>query len=78
MLTIDNAGYVTYPVFRGELDVQLLNQLLCLLLLEVHDGVKDLEGGGGRRREEGERKRKEEEEEGKAIIVQCSYHSRFQ
>ena len=48
MLTIDNAGYVTYPVFRGELDVQLLNQLLCLLLLEVHDGVKDLEGGGGR------------------------------
>ena len=40
------------------------------------------EGGkreeGGRRREEGERKRKEEEEEGKAIIVQCSYHSRFQ
>ena len=56
MLTIDNAGYVTYPVFRGELDVQLLNQLFCLLLLEVHDGVKDLEGGRGR--EEGGRGRK--------------------
>ena len=75
MLTIDNAGYVTYPVFRGELDVQLLNQLLCRLLLEVHDGVKDLEGGGGReegrgreeeggggRRERGREKRRKRKE----------------
>ena len=47
------------------------------------EGGRREEGGGRRRegegrREEGERKRKEEEEEGKAIIVQCSYHSRFQ
>lgn len=41
---------MTYPVFRGELDVQLLNQFFCLFLLEVHDGVKDLEGRERRRR----------------------------
>ena len=58
-----NYKHVTYPVFRGELDVQLLNQLLCLLLLEVHNGVKDLEGGRGREeggREEGGGRREEE------------------
>ena len=47
MLTIatDKPGHVTHPVFSSELDVQFLNQFLCLFLLEGHDGVKDLEEG---------------------------------
>ena len=71
IIVTDKPGHVTYPVFSSELDVQFLNQFLCLFFLEVHDGVKDLEeeerGGreeeGERGRERGGGRRREEEGE---------------
>lgn len=40
--TTDDVMSATHPVFRSQLDVELFNQLFCFLLLEVHDGIKDL------------------------------------
>ena len=33
------------PVVSVQFDVEFLYQFLCLLFLEVHDGVKHLQGG---------------------------------